>query len=97
MTGITIEEAGRKIVVTDIGPYLAERDDVLLKLAAIYTRFEEGSVGALAAREPEIVELLNRYEFLQYVVRSFDQEAIRRANIMAGWEIVKQHRAGDGA
>jgi hypothetical protein len=97
MTGITIEEAGRKIVVTDIGPYLAERDEVLLKLATIYEKFDGGYVGALAAREPEIVELLNRYEFLQYVVRSFDQEAIRRANILDGWEIVKKHRAGDGA
>lgn len=97
MSGITIEEAGRKIVVIDITPYLAERDEVLLKLEAIYDRFEEGSVGALAAREPEIVELLNRYDFLQYVVRSFDQEAIRRANILDGWEVVKQNRGGDGA
>ncbi|MES2095298.1 MAG: hypothetical protein V4459_00920 [Pseudomonadota bacterium] len=96
MTSITIEEDGREIIVADIAPYRAELDRVIATLSSIYAEFENGPVGALVPREPEIVDLLNRYGFIQYVIQSFDQEGIREANILAGWEIVKQHRAGDG-
>ena len=97
MSRITITENGVDKIVTDIAPYRAERESVRAKLTAIYADFEKGPVDALAAREQEIVDLANRYNELTYLIERFDQAAVRRANILAGWEIVKQHRAGGGA
>lgn len=97
MSRITITENGAEKVVTDIAPYRAERDDVLAKLTGIYTGFEKGTVSALNAREEEIVDLVNRYNELGHILDRFDQASVRRANILAGWEIVKQHRAGESA
>ncbi len=40
----------------DIARYLAEQNQVLLRLSTIYAGFENDPVGAFAASEPEIVE-----------------------------------------
>lgn len=40
----------------DIARYLAERNQVLLKLSTIYAGFENNPVGAFAASGPEMVE-----------------------------------------
>ncbi len=96
MTRITIEENGRETVITDIAPYTRERDAVVTRLVAIYQDFERGPVEALGPREPEIVDLVNRFHFLTDVIGRFDQASVRRANLLAGWEIVKQH-GGSGA
>jgi hypothetical protein len=95
MTRITITEGGHEKIVTDIAPYRAERDAVIAKLRPIYADFEKGPVDALASREQEIVDLANRYNELSNLIKRFDAAAVRRANILAGWEIVKQHRADD--
>lgn len=95
MSRIIITENGVETVVTDIAPYRARRDGVLTTLSQIYTDFEKGPVGNLETREEEIVDLLNRYSDLTHIIDRFDEAAIRRANILAGWEIVKQHRADD--
>ena len=96
MTSITIEEDGSEKLITDIAPYRDEREAVLAKLAPIYADFDEGAVDALAAREQEIVDLANRYNELTDLIERFEEATTRRANVLAGWEIVKQHRA-DGA
>lgn len=90
MAGITAKH--REEVITDIAPYRAERDRILASLARIYAEFEEGKVDALASREKEIVDLVNRFNELTHVIDRFDAAAERRANILAGWEILKQHR-----
>lgn len=95
MARIIITEDGREKIVTDIAPYRDEREAVLAKLAPIYDGFEKGPVDALAAREQEIVDLANRYNELTNLIERFDDATTRRANILAGWEIVKQHRAED--
>lgn len=94
MTRITITEDGREKVVTDVAPYRAEHEAVLAKLTPIYQGFEKGPVDALASREQEIVDLANRYYELTDLIERFDEATVRRANILAGWEIVKQNRAG---
>ena len=93
MTRITIMENGRETIVTDIAPYRAERDAVVANLAPIYKDFEKGPIDALVPREQEIVDLANRYYELTDLIERFDDAAMRRANIVAGWTIVKQHRA----
>lgn len=95
MTRLTIAVDGQLTVVTDIAPYRAERDTIIAELSAIYADFEPGQVGALNHREQEIVDLVNRHAVLEHVIESFDNESIRRANILAGWDILKKHRAGD--
>lgn len=97
MTRITVTEHGRETVVTDIAPYRAERDRVLADLAEIFEGFEQGPISALAPREGEIVDLVNRHGFLSHAIESFEQAAIRNDNILAGWEIVKQNRPEDSA
>ena len=97
MTRLTIEVDGQVTVVTDIAPYRAERDKIIAQLSVIFADFEKGPVSALNDREPEIVDLVNRYAVLQRVIESFDNESIRRANILAGWQILNKYRAGDGA
>ena len=97
MSRITVTENGAEKVVTDIAPYRAERDDVLAKLTRIYADFEKRPLSALEPREQEIVDLVNRYSELAHIIDRFDQASVRRANILAGWEIVKQHRAGESA
>ena len=92
MARITIAEDGIEKLVTDIAPYRAERDVVLAELTQIFADFETGPVSALDAREAEIVDLVNRYNELTHLIDRFDEAAIRRTNILAGWEIVKQHR-----
>lgn len=92
MAGITDKD--REKVITDIEPYRTERDRVLASLAPIYAEFEEDKVDALAPREQEIVDLVNRFNELTDVIERFDAAAERRANILAGWEILKQHREG---
>lgn len=92
MSRITITENGAEKIVTDIEPYRAERDDVLAKLTSIYAGFEKGTVSALNGREEEIVDLVNRYNELTDIIDRFGQASVRRGNILAGWEIVKQHR-----
>jgi hypothetical protein len=94
MSRITITEGGVEKIVTDIAPYRAERDSVLGKLNRIYADFERGPVGNLDMREREIVDLVNRYNELTHLIDRFDEAAVRRGNILAGWEIVKQNRAG---
>lgn len=97
MSRITITEKGIDKVVTDIAPYRAEREGVLAKLTHIYADFEKGPVETLASSEQEIVDLVNRYNVLTDLIERFDEAGIRRANILAGWAIVKQHRAGGSA
>ncbi|WP_374943156.1 hypothetical protein [Sphingomonas sp.] len=97
MSRITITENGVEKVVTDIAPYRAELEDVLAKLTRIYADFEQGTLSALDAREGEIVDLINCYNELTHLIEKFDEAGVRRANILAGWEIVKQNRAGEGA
>ncbi len=96
MTRITVTKDGVDKIVTDIAPYRAEREVVFARLTAFYAGVEQDSIDALAAREPEIVDLVNRYNALTHLIERFDAAAIRRANLLAGWEIVKQHRT-DGA
>mgnify|MGYP003385403251 CR=1 FL=1 len=97
MTRLTIEVDGQVTVVTDIAPYRAERDKIIAQLSVIFTDFENGPVSALNDREPEIVDLVNRYAVLEHVIDSFDLECIRRGNILAGWQILNKQRAADGA
>jgi hypothetical protein len=97
MSRITITENGVEKVVTDIAPYRAERDGVLAKLKLIYADYEKGTLSALDAREPEIVDLVNRHNELTHLIDRFDEAAVRRGNILAGWEIVKQNRTGGSA
>lgn len=97
MSRITITENGVDKVVTDIAPYRVERDDALAKLTHIYTDFDEETLSVLNSREQEIVDLANRYNELTNMIERFDKAGVRRANILAGWEIVKQHRVGDSA
>lgn len=97
MSRIIITENGVEKVVTDIAPYCTERDDVLGKLNRIYADFEKGPVGNLDTHEQEIVDLVNRYNELIHTIERFDEAGIRRANIFAGWEIVKQNRVGGGS
>jgi hypothetical protein len=92
MSRITITENGVETIVTDIAPYRARRDGVLATLTLIYADFENVPAGTLDTREAEIVVLVNRYHDLTHTIDRFDEAAIRRANITAGWEIVKQHR-----
>lgn len=96
MTRLVIEIDGQETIVTDITPYRAERDEIIGKLSAIYEGFDKGPVSALYGREAEIVELLNRHALTQYVIESFEKESVRRANLLAGWELVKKHSAGGG-
>lgn len=93
MSRITITENGREKVVTDIAPYRAELTAAVAKLKPIYAGFESGTVSALTGREDEIVRLANRIEEIEHIIASFEQEGVRRANILAGWEIVKRYRA----
>ncbi|MBN2971005.1 hypothetical protein JW805_03110 [Roseomonas aeriglobus] len=93
MTRITITENGCETIVTDIAPYRAELTATVAKLKPIYARFESGTVSALDGREDEIVRHINRVEELEYMIASFEQACIRRANILAGWEIVKRYHA----
>ncbi|RUN78433.1 hypothetical protein EJC47_00725 [Sphingomonas sp. TF3] len=93
MSRITITENGVEKVVTDIAPHRAERESVLAELSAIYADFEKGTLSALDTREAEIVDLVNRHNELTNLVERFDKASVRRANILAGWEIVKQNRA----
>ena len=97
MSRIPITENGVEKVVTDIAPYRAERDGVLAELEAIFADFEEGTLSALDAREAEIVDLVNRYNELTNLIERFDKASVRSANILAGWEIVKQNRAEGSA
>lgn len=95
MTRITVQIDGRETVVTDIGPYLKERDDILAALETIYAGFEKGPVDALASSEAEIVDLVNRFHVADHVIAMFESADAQRANILAGWAVVKQNRAGD--
>lgn len=97
MSRITITEDGREVVVTDIAPYKAELAATLEQLDAIYTDFEKSPIHALEPREGEIVDLLNRQDELGHIIERFEAAAVRRANILDGWEVVKRHRAGGGA
>ncbi|RYY28397.1 MAG: hypothetical protein EOP62_04175 [Sphingomonadales bacterium] len=97
MSRITITQNGVEKVVTDIAAYHAERDGVLAELEAIYADFEEATLSALDAREAEIVDLVNRYNELTNLIERFDKASVRSANILAGWEIVKQNRAEGSA
>lgn len=96
MSRITITEDGRDKVITDIAPYRTELEATFARLAPIYAEFEKGPVSALDAREAEIVTLANRYNELKHIIARFDEASVRRVNILAGWEIVKQHRTEGG-
>lgn len=93
MSRITIIENGEEAVVTDIAPYRAEFESVLAKLTDIYANFDKGPASALDGREQEIVDLINRYNELAYIIDRFNEAGARRANILAGWEIVTQNQA----
>ena len=95
MSRIVITENGRETIVTDIAPYVAERDAIVGSLNAIYADYQKLPGGALGTREPEIVDLVNRYQELETMIDEFELERLRRDNIRAGWEIVRKHRAGD--
>ena len=97
MTSITITEDGAEKGVTDIAPYRTERETIVAELTQIYADFDKGSLSALDHRESEIVDLVNRYNELTDIIDRFDEAGVRRANILAGWEIIKQQRAGDSA
>lgn len=97
MTRLTIDVAGQVTVVTDIAPYRAERDTIIAELSVIYEDFDPREVSALNHREQEIIDLVNRHAVLERVIESFNNESIRHANLLAGWQILNKHRAGDGA
>lgn len=92
MTRITITENGREKIVTDLTQYRQERETILVTLAAIYANFEKGPVDALASREPEIVDLVNRFNEIEHIIEMFESAEVRRANILAGFEVVKLNR-----
>lgn len=95
MSRIVITENGREKVVTDIAPYVAERDAVVASLEAIYVDYKQRPGGALGPQESAIVDLVNRYHELDWWIEQFEIERVRRDNIRAGWDIVQKHRAAD--
>lgn len=97
MSRVTITENGAEKVVTDIAPYRAEREGVLAELQTIYAGYDKNALSALDAREVEIVDLVNRYNELTNLIERFDKASVRSANLLAGYEIVKQNRAEGSA
>lgn len=75
-------------------PYVAERDEIVVRLERIYANYDERPEGALDRHEDLIVTLVNRYHQLSEWIARFDEVTTRRSNIAAGRALLETIRKG---
>jgi hypothetical protein len=94
MTTITVTLGGKPVTITDIAPYRRELEQTLGRLKALYAGFDPARPERLLAREEEIRTFYNRAEELRVAIESWEAANAACANILAGWELVRELNGG---